>query len=112
MPSLRPAALLAAAVLLWWSAARALADNGSTACLCTGPVCVPPCPTTPQFAFCPPRQPASLVPFPWQSAPPKNEFIPQEPGFLAAADACRGWTAAAWMPVVSVCSAFLLLLLQ
>jgi hypothetical protein len=114
MRSLRPAALLvAAAVWLWWSAAGALADNGTTTtCLCTGPQCFPPCPTTQQFPFCPPQQPASLVPFPWQSAPPKaGEFIPQDPGFLAAAASWRGKTAAAgWLLVAVVCSGVLLLL--
>ncbi|XP_047060396.1 uncharacterized protein LOC124667112 [Lolium rigidum] len=114
MRSLRPAALLAvAAVWLWWSAAVALADNGTTtACLCTGPQCFPPCPTTPQFPFCPPQPPPSLVPFPWQSSssPKSGEFIPQEPGFLAAAATWRGRTAAAWMQVGVVASAFLVLL--
>ncbi|KAM3198584.1 hypothetical protein ACQJBY_073629 [Aegilops geniculata] len=120
MPSARPAVILFAAVFLWWSAAGALADGGNgTVCLCTGPQCVPPCPVPPttsptQFPFCPQR-PAAVGPFPWEQQPPASprsgSGFPQDAGFLAAAAAASpASTAAAWLAVAAVCSAFLLLL--
>ncbi|XBI14584.1 hypothetical protein VPH35_057153 [Triticum aestivum] len=118
MPSPGPAALLVAAVFLWWSAAGALADGGNgTVCLCTGPQCVPPCPvpgtTSPtQFPFCPQR-PAAVGPFPWEQQPPaaprSGSGFPQDAGFLAAAASCPGSTATR-LAVAAACSALLLLL--
>ncbi|VAH55676.1 unnamed protein product [Triticum turgidum subsp. durum] len=121
MPSARPAALLVAAVFLWWSGAGALADGNGTVCLCTGPQCVPPCPvpgTTPpttspmQFPFCPQRPPA-VGPFPWEQQPPASprsgSGFPQDAGFLAAAAASPTSTSA-WLAVAALWSAFLLLL--
>ncbi|KQK02366.1 hypothetical protein BRADI_2g01041v3 [Brachypodium distachyon] len=109
MPSLRSALLLAAAaVWLWWSAAGALADDSDGGA--SFPFLAPP---TSPFPFCPPRPatPSSTAPFPWAPAPPRAAQFPQDPGFLAAAAACRGTTAmaaaAAWVTVVALCSAFL-----
>ncbi|KAJ1282966.1 hypothetical protein BS78_03G091600 [Paspalum vaginatum] len=103
-PSLRPAILLVAAVSLW-SAACTAADDGSTF--------LPPGTASP-FPFCPTRPPGfTSGPFPWSTPPPpppqSEALFPQDPGFLPSGP-CPAVGAVAWLPLLAVSSAFLMLL--
>ncbi|EES02613.1 hypothetical protein BDA96_03G103900 [Sorghum bicolor] len=108
-PALRRIILLAAAVLLLWSAACVAGDDDSTF--------LPPSPpgTASPFPFCPARPAGvSTGPFPWSppQPPPQSPpslsspvaVFPQDPGFLPS-----GAGAVAWLPLLAVFPAFLVL---
>ncbi|KAG2587392.1 uncharacterized protein LOC120676708 [Panicum virgatum] len=102
-PSLRPAALLVAAV--WLGSAACAADDGDITTL------LPPGTASP-FPFCPVRPAgASTGPFPWMTPPPPSAaMFPQDPGFLPSVARPVGSSAVAWLPLLAAVSAFLVFL--
>ncbi|GJN06031.1 hypothetical protein PR202_ga23716 [Eleusine coracana subsp. coracana] len=89
----------------------------SAACVAAQDTFLPPAPpgAASPFPFCPTR-PAGLstMPFPWSSPslpPPSPRTVyPQDPGYFPSV-ACWVSRGAPWLPLASVLSAFIILLL-